>query len=126
MAVMTFIRFVVGADDDNHRQLTGVIAEARFLRDADELSPDEARRLEDTYRWLNENLPQPPYSSSDWPDDVAAWFKDDAQESISRMWDLAALLREHDVPVRMLRSKNPGRIVYEDRFQVVVAEYKSL
>ena len=35
------------------------------------------------------------------------------------MWDIIALLREHDVPVRVIRSKNPGKIVYEDKYQVV-------
>lgn len=122
---MAFIRFVVGADAEHHRELTGVIAEARFLRDANELTSEEDRRLEETYDWLNDNLPQPPYSSSNWGD-VAAWFKDTAHESIRRMWDLAAILREHDVPVRMLTSDNPGRVVYEDDFQVVVAEYKTI
>jgi hypothetical protein len=28
-----FIRFVVGLDDENHRSLTGLITEARLLRD---------------------------------------------------------------------------------------------
>jgi hypothetical protein len=42
------------------------------------------------------------------------------------MWELAALLREHGVPVRMLRSANPGKIVYQDAFQIVVEEWKKL
>ena len=54
------------------------------------------------------------------------WFKHDAQDAISRMWDLVALLHTHGQPVRMLRSRNPGRILYEDDFQVVVAEWKHL
>ena len=32
-----FIRFVVGADDENHRLLTGLVTEARLLRDKGEL-----------------------------------------------------------------------------------------
>jgi hypothetical protein len=53
---------------------------------------------------------------------VVTWFKDDAGDAISRMWDLVAILRESGVPVRLLRSTNPGRIAYEDDFQVVVEE----
>jgi len=29
------------------------------------------------------------------------------------MWEIVALLREHGIAVRLLRSKNPGKIVYE-------------
>jgi hypothetical protein len=39
---------------------------------------------------------------------------------------MVALLEEHDVRVRMLRSSNPGRVVYEDEFQIVVEEWNRL
>ena len=122
----TFIRFVVGLDDEHHRQLTGIITEARLLRDDDRLSDQETARVEGTYDWFNDNVPVPPFSTSGWPRDVVTWFKDDASEAISRMWDLVAILRESGVPVRLLRSTNPGRVVYEDDFQVVVEEWNEL
>jgi len=40
------------------------------------------------------------------------------------MWDLVAILREHGAPVRILRSQTPGKILYEDEYQVVVLEWK--
>ena len=42
------------------------------------------------------------------------------------MRDLALVLKSHDIPVRMLRSERPGKILYEDQFQVVVLEWKHL
>jgi hypothetical protein len=54
-----FIRFVVGLDDENHRSLTGLITEARLLRDAGSLDQLQVSRLEATYAWFNENLPTP-------------------------------------------------------------------
>jgi hypothetical protein len=36
------------------------------------------------------------------------------------------LRREHEVEVRLLRSSNPGRVVYEDDVQVVVEEWNRL
>jgi hypothetical protein len=80
-----FIRFVVGGDRDHHRCLTGLITEARLLRDRGGLSPHEIAWLEDEYEWFNANLPVPPYSSSRWPRDAVAWFRDDAGERITRM-----------------------------------------
>ena len=120
-----FVRFVVGSDGEHHRELTGVVTEARFLRDDSRLSAEEAARLEESYNWLNDHLPVPPFSSK-WPRDAVAWFKDDAHDPIARMWDLVHLLEEHGRAVRLLRSKNPGRVLYEDDFQVVVEEWKRL
>jgi hypothetical protein len=42
------------------------------------------------------------------------------------MWDLVAILREHDVPVRMLKSKEPGKVLYEDDYQVVVSQWSRI
>ena len=121
-----FIRFVVGSDKQHHRELTGVITEVRFLRDRDQLTAEEVDRLEDAYAWFNEHVPVPPFSAAGWPRDVVSWFKDGASDAIGRMWDLVALLREHGAQVRLLRSTNPGRVVYEDDFQVVVVEWNRL
>jgi hypothetical protein len=42
------------------------------------------------------------------------------------MWEIAHLLKEHGVPVRLLRSENPGKVLYEDDYQIVVEEWKHL
>ncbi|MCA9100380.1 MAG: hypothetical protein KDA63_04465, partial [Planctomycetales bacterium] len=103
-----YIRFVVGSDGEDHRYLTGVVTEARLLRDEGCLDVHEIEWLEEVFEWFNENVPVPPYSLNDWPDDVAAWFKSNANpETIGRIWDLIALLREHGRRVRILRSKAP-------------------
>jgi hypothetical protein len=121
-----FIRFVVGGDGDHHRSLTGIITEARLLRDRGGLDQDQVSRLEEVYAWFNANLPVPPFSSSNWPRDAVAWFKDDAGEPIKRMWEVTSLLKDHGVPVRLLRSLNPGKILYQDSYQIVVEEWKKL
>ena len=54
-----FVRFVVGSDGEHHRELTGIVTEARFLRDAGRLSAEEAAQLEESYNWLNDHLPVP-------------------------------------------------------------------
>ena len=121
-----FIRFVVGADGGHHRLLTGLITEARILRDRGMLDRHQEARLAEIYEWFRANLPCPPFSSSNWTADAVSWFRDDAGEPIQKMWEIAALLEEHGVPVRMLRSANPGKIVYQDRYQIVVEEWKRL
>jgi hypothetical protein len=121
-----FVRFVVGSDGQHHKELTGIITEARFLRDRGELTTDEEGRLEDLYDWFNENVPVPPFDTQPFPRDAVAWFRDDAGGPITKMWDIVALLRDHGVEVQLLRSVNPGRVVYEDRVQVLVDEWNRL
>lgn len=121
-----FIRFVVGCAEEDHRLLNGIVTEARFLRDRNELSPEEEEHLQAIYDWLNAELPCPPFSSSGWSRDAVAWFKDSATDAIHKFRSLAALLEHHGRGVRMLRSRNPGKILYEDDFQVVVLEWKKL
>jgi hypothetical protein len=121
-----FVRFVVGADDDSHLSLTGIINAAKQPRDAEVLSVEEEERLDRCYGWLNEHLPVPPFKTAGWSRDAVAWFRDDATEAIRHMWDIVAILREHEISVRMLRSRNPGRVLYEDDYQVVVEEWNRL
>jgi hypothetical protein len=82
--------------------------------------------LEEAYVWFNANLPCPPFSSSKWPEDAVSWFRDDAGDAIKKMWELASLLEEHGVPIRLLRSANPGKILYQDSYQIVVEEWKKI
>lgn len=121
-----YLRFVVGGDDEHHRLLTGLITEARLLLDRGALAPHEEEQLSIAYEWFNANLPCPPFSSSGWSRNAVAWFKDSAQESIKRTREIAVLLKQHGLQVRMLRSSNPGKVLYEDEYQVVVEEWKQL
>ena len=116
----------VGADDEHHRALTGVITEARILLDENSLEPYEEEWLEDIYDWLNAHLPCPPFSSGQLTYDAVAWFKVGSSDFIARMWDIVAIIEGHDVPVRLLKSSNPGKIVYEDEYQVLVKEWRKL
>ena len=120
-----YLRFVVGSDTDDHRLLTGVIAEARLLRDDELLHDYEDSWLEEQFNWFNKHVPVPPYAKSDWPSGCSAWFKNNevAAEAIKRMWGFVNLLRENGKQVRVLKSRKPGYILFEDEFQVVVTEF---
>lgn len=103
-----FVRFVVGSDGQHHKELTGILTEARLLRDRGELTAEADVRLAGLYEWFNEHVLVPPFSTGGFPRDAVAWFKDSAREPVTRMWDVVALLRDHGVEVRLLRSANPG------------------
>jgi len=68
---MMFVCFVVGDDGEDHRCLTGVITEARLLRDENLLAEHENVWLEEMFDWFYDNVPVPPYSSNNGPKGVA-------------------------------------------------------
>lgn len=121
-----FIRFVVGHPDDNHRLLTGVVTESRLLQDEGLLSPEEEDRLEKIYDHLNSTIPVPPFGTKKIPEDAVSYFRDSAKDGIRAMRDLSDLLESHGKHVRVIKTDSPGKIVYEDAFQVTVLEWKVL
>ncbi len=81
-----YIRFVVGTDDEDHRWLTGVVTEARFLIDRGEWQSYEIQRLEEIFAWFNENVSCPPFSTDARLREGACWFKPNASEAIAKVW----------------------------------------
>ena len=118
-----FVRFVVGADAEDAFWLTGVITEARILRDQGELYSHESELLEEIFDWFNEHVPCHPFKarlrSGEWTRDAVSWFRPEAREPIRRIWDVVPILKEHGVPVRLVTTDRPGEIVYSDQHQVV-------
>lgn len=54
---------------------------------------------------------------------AAAWFKPSAAHLLTRVPGYLEILAAHGVDCRVLRSSDPGRVVYEDDVQVVVVPY---
>lgn len=118
-----FVRFVAGTEAENAYRLDGVFVATCLLAEEGRLYFHEIGLLDETYARYNEYLPCPPFAamlrSGEWTSDAVAWFRDDAGEPLRRIWDLVFLLRENGVPVRLVASDQPGKIVYRDPYQVV-------
>lgn len=54
---------------------------------------------------------------------AAAWFKPTAVELIARVDGYLEILAAHGVECRLVRSADPGRVVYEDAHQIVVVPH---
>lgn len=118
-----FIRFVEGSDSENAAWLTGLFTTAGILDDEGDLYRHESEHLHAVFDWFQENLPCPPFRSNldsgAWTPSAVCWFRPEAHAVVTRMWDLVAILREHGISVRLVRSRKPGKIVYEDKYQIV-------
>jgi hypothetical protein len=124
-----FLRFVTAeVHQESHEEL-GVFQAAYRLRDKDMLSEEEKDLLQEIHEWFNKNLEKPTRFTTSKPpyyrkrQNGISWFKDSAREHIGKIREMVALLRRHDVPVRMIRAARPGYVVYEDDVQVVAVPF---
>jgi len=123
------LRFVTAElDDESHEEL-GVFHAAGKLRDSGSLSRAEETLLQEIRDWFNINLEKPKRFTSAKPpyyrkrQNGISWFKDPAMRHIGKMHEMVALLKHHDVPVRMIKTERPGYILYEDEFQIVAVPF---
>jgi hypothetical protein len=119
-----YIRFVVGAEQEKLNELHGPFTEARLLRDEGALYEYEVTRINEIFDWFNDHMPCPPYSESKWPKNAISWFKVSSQAFISKIYEINVILKEHGVQVREIKEDYPGKILYEDKYQIVSVSAK--
>ena len=71
--------------------------------------------------WFEENLPNPPFYDDDKPGKPITWFKTaTAGFMVEKLQPLIDMLEKYSKPYDIVYSNFPGRIVYEDKWQVAV------
>jgi hypothetical protein len=113
---MSFLRFQTPLRCANSGLRAGVFTAAGQLEDAANLSESTQNWLANALRWFNQNLRAPTDREVSWR--AMFWLRADATEFVSRMWDLVWILRDEGVSVEMLRTLQPGEIVYSDAHQI--------
>jgi hypothetical protein len=122
MPTLTFLRFVVNAQDSDSGHRQGLFQAAAALAAAGVMHEHELAEYEDHRRWFSQNLKKPdrldissrPHSRAQ----ALSWFKSTATDHIAHMRVLARLLESHGVTTEMIRSSRPGYVLYEDDHQV--------
>ena len=54
------------------------------------------------------------------------WFRSGASEHLKRIWDLIAICENNDVRIYMIKTDQPGYVIYEDAVQVVAEPFVDL
>jgi hypothetical protein len=111
-----FLRFAITQIDEDSNRPQGVFVAAYTLLDSGDLDATEWRRLRDLLDWFSENLPRPPESF--YVSRAIFWFKSNALENISRVWELVHLLRAHGRHIEVYKCRRLANISYEDDLQV--------
>ncbi|MEU2081035.1 hypothetical protein ABZ569_03910 [Streptomyces albus] len=107
---------------------TGVFGLVNNLGRAGLLTLEEERFRRSVNAWYDAVCPNPSDADPTVYDPVlhphaAAWFKATAVHLVARVGGCLRILAAHGVGCHMLHSRDPGHILYEDGFQIVVVPY---
>lgn len=119
-----FIRFVTFRIDPNSRCAEGIFTASHWLAEEGWLSDYEQSHLQELLDWFGQHLAEPSiFSRAADPGRAICWFKPSARFHLARLWEIVAILENNDFFVRLLKSDTPGRIVYEDDFQIAALPF---
>lgn len=103
----------------------GIFVAVDHLRRADLLTEDEEELYFDVEDWFNAHLPNPPFYDDGNTPGAVTWFRRSSTADMrKRLEPLCNILDQHRVAWGAAESTDPGRIIYEDLFQVGVIPYQ--
>lgn len=115
-----FIRFETRYRCDGSARPLGVFRTAGKVAERTDLDKWTRDWLVDRTEWFNEHLPAPRQANLDCK--AVFWFCPQT-EMVHEVWDLVAALREIGVTVEQRWTQMPGKIVYEDEFQIAAIPF---
>jgi hypothetical protein len=124
-----FIRFVVSEVSGESERELGLFMAVQKLRRAGTLFTYEEKLHDSILRWFSENLKRPSRFTNSKPpyyrkkSKAISWFRHSASQHIAKIRELAAILVNHGLHVRMMKSKRVGYVVYEDEYQVTAEPF---
>ena len=113
-----YIRFQTREIDDDSKKPKGFLVAAHELRDSDKISLEEESWLRNELDYFNTHLKVPQILSEDEHFRALSWFKPESK-MISKVWDIVSFLQENGIHIEVLKTDNPGTIIYSDGHQVV-------
>ncbi len=104
---------------------------ADFLQKNGNLQTIDDERLNALICFFDHELPIPEYYQDEKnrqkSKSTTSWFKDSATMFIKSMNELAAILEKYNIEVERIHAKKlPGKVIYEDDFQVTIIPFRDL
>ena len=127
---MRYLRYQ-GASPNARGRHPGIFALANGLAHAGTLSAGEHAWWAAANAWYDAAYPDPGLSDPTLFDRcihpaVSCWFKASATDLLAQVPGYLALLERYGVAWQRVDSEDPGRVLYDDAHQVVVAPHASL
>lgn len=122
-----YIRFVVHDIDDRSFKEKGLFTAMGDLEEKNVLYKYQENLQKEISTWFSKNLIAPKVLSSHRcgkdKEKAISWFKQSAKTHIDQMRAYAQILEAHDILVKQIVTKKPGKIVYEDNYQIAAIPF---
>jgi hypothetical protein len=115
-----FLRFETPYHCESSWQPLGIFWAAAKIEERPNLPESTRDWLIDRSYWFGQHLPVP--RLPDFDQRAIFWFRPQSR-IVREMWHLVAVLREEGVSVHLRWTRTPGRIVYDDHFQVAAIPF---
>jgi len=119
-----YIRFVIGRKDEDSHVERGIFHAAGQALEWQDVTGSDADELKKLRGWFDANLEEPTSFGRDKLRLGICWFKTEATEHISRIWEMAQILERNGIYVKKIRTDKPGYVIYEDEWQLVAEPFR--
>lgn len=113
-----YIRFQSKVPNLGTSSKLGIFQLAYRLRDHEDAPDYVYNLLNEDLIWLKTHLHSPSILDEDEHFRAICWFKPQAKKPLAKIWSMKAILEEFGYPIDILKTNDPGIIIYEDGWQV--------
>ncbi|WP_416150108.1 hypothetical protein ACM26V_03695 [Salipaludibacillus sp. HK11] len=117
-----YFRYHVNYISPRTNMTVGVFVAVWHLVDGKRMLDEEIETYWEHRKYFEEALPVPSFYSDENSIEAVTWFKDNnkTRTLINKMKFYFDMLRKYDVDLVKSNSDNPGKIIYEDDYQIGV------
>jgi hypothetical protein len=121
-----YVRFSVPVKDKKSGKEMGVFTAGGILHESGNLYKHEIEHRKEILNWFAKNLAVPNVQGGGnyhATPNAISWFKSTASIHIAKMREYVEILRAHDIQVDQHQTEKPGKILYEDSYQIAAVPF---
>lgn len=119
-----YIRFVIGRKDEDSHVEKGIFQAAALAIEWQTITGVDADELNKIRAWFSTNLDKPNSFGRANLHRGICWFKTNATEHISKIWEMVRVLERNGIYVKKIRTHRPGYLIYEDEWQIAAEPFR--
>lgn len=125
-----YLRFITDEIDLRTGKPKGMFTLAYELIQARVLSNNDEALLKGSLKWVEVNIPIPTRfsrTSNEYRKNTGGlcWLKSESDEVVSKHWNIKNIVEITGYSIRLVKTENPGKMVYEDEFQIVALPFSN-
>lgn len=119
-----YIRFVIDRKDEDSHVEQGIFQAAALAIEWRRITGSDADNMNELRAWFSKNLEKPESFGRGKLRLGICWLKTDAEQHISRIYEMVRILDRNGICVKKIKTDKPGYMIYEDEWQIVAEPFR--